>query len=160
MEDHRIDELLSKYWEGETSLQEEQFLQQYFTSGSVRAEHEAFTPLFQFFSHAREEEMKAEIKELPVEEYKEARTRSLRSLNWIVGVAASLVLLLGIFFSSRNDITLTQEEFAYEDTYDSPELAYEEFKKAMYMVSSKMNKGMSTAASTLEKMEPLDEILN
>lgn len=159
MEDHRIDELLSRYWEGETSLQEEQFLQQYFTSGSVREEHEAFAPLFQFFSHAREDEMEAEI-EIPVEEKKEARTRSLRSLNWIIGVAASLVLLLGVFFSSRNDNTLTQEEFVYEDTYDSPELAYEEFKKAMYMVSSKMNKGMSTAASTLEKMEPLDEILN
>ncbi len=159
MEDHRIDELLSKYWEGETSLQEEQFLQQYFSSGSVREEHEAFAPLFQFFSHAREDEMKTEI-EIPVMEKKEARTRSLPSLNWIVGIAASLVLLLGIFFSSRNDDTLTQEEFVYEDTYESPELAYEEFKKAMYMVSSKMNKGMSTAASTLEKMEPLDEILN
>ena len=159
MEDHKIDELLAKYWEGETSLKEESLLRDYFTSGQVRPEHEAISPMFQFFTLARGQEMESEI-EVPSEVTTEAKKGRIRSMNWIIGVAASLVLMIGVFFMTGNDHALQDEDFVYEDTYDNPELAYEEFKKAMYMLSSKMNKGVSTAANTLEKMEPLDEILN
>ena len=51
-------------------------------------------------------------------------------------------------------------DYAYNDTFENPEEAYAEFKKAMAYVSNKMNKGMDTAAKGINKVETLTEILN
>ncbi len=46
-----IDNLLEKYWEGETSVEDEKVLKQYFKSSNVEQEHEAFKDLFVFFDN-------------------------------------------------------------------------------------------------------------
>ncbi|MBK8080845.1 MAG: hypothetical protein IPK25_11490 [Saprospiraceae bacterium] len=43
--DAQINDLLEKYWEGETTVEEENILKSYFQNGQVMPEHEAFTPL-------------------------------------------------------------------------------------------------------------------
>lgn len=42
-----ITDLLNRYWEGETSLEEEKLLQRYFNSGAVDPRLQSFAPLFQ-----------------------------------------------------------------------------------------------------------------
>jgi 23S rRNA A2030 N6-methylase RlmJ len=44
-----IDDLLEKYWNVETSIEEENQLKKYFSSGSVSANHEQYKDLFAFF---------------------------------------------------------------------------------------------------------------
>ena len=46
-----IDNLLEKYWEGETSVEDEKVLKQYFKSSDVEEEHAAFKDLFVFFEN-------------------------------------------------------------------------------------------------------------
>ena len=44
-----IDKLLDKYWNGESSLQDEKDLRAYFLSDSVDEEYQDLIPLFSYF---------------------------------------------------------------------------------------------------------------
>jgi len=43
---HNIDDLLDKYWDGETSLEDEKSLRQYFCSNDIDESHLAYRDLF------------------------------------------------------------------------------------------------------------------
>ncbi|MCB0688157.1 MAG: hypothetical protein KDC53_16585 [Saprospiraceae bacterium] len=157
MEENKIREILEKYWEGETSLEEEKELRSYFASSQVSDEFAPFIPLFTFFEQEQLVEMKSEITK-PVAEKQGGKVINLR---WAINVAASIAIFALMFLVNKQ---LKQEpnanQFAYEDTYQSPEEALKEVKLALLYVSEKMNKGVSTTAHSLEKMQPLDEIIN
>ena len=92
----KIDELLNKYFEGETSCEEERELRRYFTEANVIPEHlQMYRPLFACL----DKEAKAH-QSLPQEtENKKAKTRHLipRRLYYTIGsVAAGLLILVGI----------------------------------------------------------------
>lgn len=156
MEDHKIRALLDKYWEGETSLEEEQNLRSYFASSQVAEEFLPFSPLFNYYQEAQHVRMNKEIKppELP------QISRKTVSLRWLINVAASLVIFIAMFFINRYSKAPATDQYAYQDTYQDPQQAYDEVKKALLFVSTKMNKGVHTATYSLEKMQPLGEILN
>jgi hypothetical protein len=54
MDYKNINHLLEKYWEGETSLQEEETLQQYFNHGNVAPQLEQYQSLFQYFKEEQD----------------------------------------------------------------------------------------------------------
>ncbi len=56
-----IDQLLDKYFEGETSIAEEKTLKAYFNSENIAEEHKAFSNLFQYFIDAKEVKLDKEI---------------------------------------------------------------------------------------------------
>jgi len=101
-----IDILLDKYFQGETSLQEEEELRQYFSQSNVAAKYKAYEPMFNFFV---EERMHADMKQLP----KPAKKISMRI--WIgAAVACSLLIVGGIrFLSVHND--MSNRSVAYID---------------------------------------------
>ena len=45
--------ILDRYWEGETSLKEEQLLKTYFNSNQVAKELESFRPLFVYYKEQK-----------------------------------------------------------------------------------------------------------
>lgn len=49
-----IDRLLDKYFEGQTSLKEEEILRDYFSRKDVDSRHEIYRPMFSFFIEERE----------------------------------------------------------------------------------------------------------
>jgi len=51
-----IDELLNKYFEGETSLQEEEMLRDYFAQSTIDEKYKMYAPMFSFFSQERNEQ--------------------------------------------------------------------------------------------------------
>jgi len=155
MDEDKIRELLDKYWEGDTSLEEEQELKSYFASSQVSDEFAPFTPLFLFFEEEKRIEMESPVAHPPVEK----KGGNIISIKWLINIAASVAVVVAMFFIVRNFSPQQPDQYAFEDTYESPEEAYAEVKKALLYVSSKMNKGVSTAAHSLEKMEPLDEII-
>ncbi|MDH3650547.1 MAG: hypothetical protein OEQ53_12765 [Saprospiraceae bacterium] len=160
MDSKQIRELLERYWEGETSLEEELQLKKYFAQDYVAEDLEAHQAMFQFFTAESAIKMRQSIR-LPIEGAGGARTRRLTHTKWLRNMAAAIVVALGLFFIfSPKQEKLEIRAFAQLDTYDSPELAYEEAKKALFYLSGKMNKGVSTAASSLDKMKTLDEIVN
>lgn len=143
-------ELLNKYWEGQTSLEEERELRDYFSKGSVAPEHEMYRSIFNTFEDENAMEMNAEFdafakltpEEQPVDSSK------LRVLKGI-GIAAGLAALLAV---GSHYIGSTSASTAV-DTYDDPKEAYYATVQALQLVSTKLNNGR-------ENLKPLEEINN
>lgn len=78
-----IKELLDRYWEGETSLEEERSIKAYFNSGHVDERLKSVSPMFQAFREEKEVQLKAKAKSV-----------SIRPQMYMWAMAASLALLL------------------------------------------------------------------
>lgn len=141
-----INNLLSKYWEAETSLHDEEVLIDYFKSGNVAPEHKQYQDLFQYFDYAANIQLEAKITSLPT-----ASKYSLRR-NFI-GIAASLLLMISAGFfivnnymyshnGNSNAIEITEEEEALRITRDA--LAY---------LSIKLDESSRNITSDVQKME-------
>ncbi len=126
MELSNIEKLLEKYFEGQTTISEEKELKVYFTRETVPSHLESYKDMFQYFS---EESTITATKDLKL------HTRKKSRYAWI-GMAASIALIAGIFLT-KTDQTNKKELGTYED----PEIALQETKKILNMVSQYMNEG-------------------
>ena len=131
MELVKIEALLDKYFEGQSTLQEEQQLSEYFTGDSVDPSLAAYTPMFAGFKQAREEVLEKQP-ELPQQQ---ANNR-----NWWYGIAAMLIVALGIasfMWGNANGLTAEEQEAL---------AAYEEARSSLKLLSENMNKGTESIA--------------
>ncbi|WP_042372209.1 hypothetical protein [Bacteroides neonati] len=93
-----IETLLTKYFEGETTCEEERELRQFFTSGIVPEQLEMYRPMFAFLA----EENKTDKKKgaVPTAHTSVDNNRILHPRRILLyslgGIAAGLLLLLGI----------------------------------------------------------------
>jgi hypothetical protein len=129
MELDRIEILLEKYFEGETSIAQEKELQDYF-SGDVAQHLEQYKPMFGYFSVAREQQFEQNI---PLQ------SKKRRVVAWL-SVAASIVVLVGVGTFAYINQTQSQDL----GTYDSPEEAFRETQKALAMLSDHVNTGVES----------------
>lgn len=157
-----IKKLLDKYWEGETSIAEESQLRDYFNQDEVAASLKEYKPLFVYVkqeqSRAISDDFEAKLKEaiaieekVVVEEKNLAKTKSLRFI--LLRVAAAAVFVFGVFFLYQKNGLQQQKELVWEDTYEDPEEAYVKAKEVLLLLSTKLNKGTGTAASSMKKAE-------
>ncbi|WP_197027669.1 hypothetical protein [Prevotella sp. 10(H)] len=92
---NEIDNILEKYFEGLTSLEEEKTLRQYFRQPEIEERHKMYAPMFNFFSEER--------KEISIEKKK----RKIPLYAW-VSIAASILLLItvkSIFFDMNEEVS-------------------------------------------------------
>jgi len=134
MELQNIKNLIERYFDGTTSIREEQKLKTYFSSNKIAPELEKYRGLFSYFSKEQQEENTREIVINP----------KTRFNFWI---AASVVVTLGL------GIVLLQPKDSDLGTFDDPEIALQETQKALRLVSENINKGK-------EKMGYLQEFEN
>lgn len=140
MEDKKyIRELLDKYLEGLTSLEEERILARYFEKEDVPREFKSEAEWFRNASNNKipdgdilnlEKEMSQWV------DSQDRNERQIRFRSWTIGIAAGLALLIGATFfiqHSRNN--------KLRDTYQDPQIAYLEAKKVLMYVSQTLNKG-------------------
>lgn len=133
MELHKIETLLEKYFEGATTIAEENELKAYFSSPDVAQHLEPYRPMFGYFSIAREQQFEPTI---PL------RTKKRKMVAWL-SVAASVVVLAGAgTFAYFNYGTATKSQEL--GTYDSPEEAFRETQKALAMLSDHVNTGVES----------------
>ncbi len=111
---NRIDELLEKYYAGETLLCEEEELRIYFESEEVEDCHLSQKPIFVFFSGKREELTEEKVSIAVAK--KQTRAISL-GLFYRVGIAASalLVLSLGIRTLYNQNSLSPEKSIVYMD---------------------------------------------
>ena len=133
MESHNIETLLDKYFDGETSLNEERQLQDYFSSPSVAQHLEHYRPMFGYFAKEREQRFDGT---LPLQPGKRNVVR------WL-SVAASVVVLLGVGMFAYNNLDATSAKGEL-GTYDSPEMAFQETQKALDMLAAHVNTGVES----------------
>jgi len=126
----RIEQLVEKYFEGETSIAEENELKVYFSSSDVAQHLKQYQSIFGYFNQAKAEQFKVKI---PLHSKK-------RSLTWL-SIAASVVVLFGVgtFMYMNSTETPTPSEYG---TYSDPEVALKETQKALDMVSEQLNTGI------------------
>lgn len=139
MKQERIAVLLEKYWQAETTVEEERELAEYFRGPGVPPEWESYRELFSFF------EQKAQIKPGPELERKVMESiRPRRHMAWWAA-AAVIMLMLGLeplFRQAPEKVHMEHPALVMTDTYDDPEQALAAVQKALFTVSKKMNKGL------------------
>ncbi|MFT5216902.1 MAG: hypothetical protein ACI83H_002035 [Glaciecola sp.] len=121
-----IEKLLEKYDNGETTLQEEQQLKNYFSKETVAPHLEVYKPMFVYFLQTKKERF---TKTIPLQSKK---TYTL--YKWI-SVAAIAILMFAVYTQVGNQPVglsdLSQDEF----------MAYNQTVEAFNLLASKFNKG-------------------
>lgn len=127
MELHKLESLLKRYDDGETSLEEEKLLKKYFHSENVPNHLKEYEVIFNF----SEEEKKI---------HHPGKFKLKSDRKWYaVGIAASILIAVGVFtFQENEQQNLSQNELG---TIETPEEAYYKAKEALQMVAQIMNNG-------------------
>ncbi len=128
MELHKVESLLKRFDEGETTLEEEKLLKEYFRSEKAPKHLGVYDRIFTF----SEEEKKI----LYPGQWK---LKSHRKWYAIIGIAASILMAFGILtFHENNQQNFNQNELG---TIETPEEAYYKAKETLQMVAQIMNNG-------------------
>lgn len=155
MDSNRLNELLNKYWNCETSLEEEQQLREHFKGRDIPEELKETAGLFRYFEESKKKSLsdisfdRTVIAKLhaPPKKGKVARL-FYNSMRIAAGVA---VVMVATWFIRTEVRKTTPQEVV--DTYDDPKLAFEETKKALMMIS----KSFGTAEEQAKKINMFNE---
>ncbi len=143
----KVRKMLERFYRGETSLEEERWLQDYLSSTTVPEELLADQELFMALEERDDtipvpRDLNAKIlNTIDREEKSSLRTRRI-SLYSISGLAAGLLALIAVYvFFLRTDTPLLLSARHSIDTYEDPMDAYQEAKKTLAYVSGKLSTG-------------------
>jgi hypothetical protein len=158
--------ILERFYRGETSLEEEKKLQDYFSSTKVPEEFIPDKELFQAFGseneiHVPDDLNRKIIASIDRAERKAVRTRRI-SVFSLSGLAAGLLVMIAVylFFIRKDDSHSFLASGQWSDTYEDPVEAYTEAKRTMMYVSAKLNQGTDELKyiKEVKKTEPLQSL--
>ena len=170
MDYKRVENLLDKYFNGETEVHEEQQLQNYFNSNEVHEDLLSYQPLFQYFNEEKVLTLSDDFDQKLLQQLSQTENRQFKQRRLypiLMRVAAAAVLAIGVFFAFRqmNQVN-QQDQLGYIKATDStemkemtPEEAYEEVMAALALVSSKLNKGEKKALESLGQIDKATKII-
>lgn len=136
----RIEKLIEKYFEGETSSAEEIELKVYFSSSDVAQHLKQYQPVFSYFSKAKEQNSEQQISLVPT-----ILDKKRPMVMWI-SIAASVLVMVGVgtyMFTKSNQQPTNSSDYG---TYDNPEKALEETQRALALVSEHLNTGIESVS--------------
>lgn len=145
MDSEHIHRLLEKYWKCETTLEEEEQLRRYFQQSDPPETLRDIAPLFQHLQESRQTEIVDPTFTKKV--LGKLATRNKATQRWLYNTmriaAGVLVLVLAVWLIRievrKNDPSPTA------DTYSDPEIAFEETKKALLMISKSFGRAEEQA---------------
>jgi hypothetical protein len=147
----QVKQVLEKYWEGNTSVEEEFALKNFFSSDAVPEELRKYQPLFLW---------KTEQLQLKGSQILETKFRRTASLQWYVflKIAAMilLVLTLGIGFYTHYQQERYMDKI-FSETYSNPEDALQETKIVIGKISSVLNLAKDKQAE-MEELDSLEQL--
>lgn len=135
-----IEELLERYYEGETTLEEEKQLRQFFQKEAIPAHLQRHAAQFRYFAEARNQHPSAAFtSQLATKLSAPERGKVISLTGWMMRIAASVVLLLvgfagGSFYNQwQTDRTETPAIASADDASSAQEikkvLAFEQLPK-------------------------------
>jgi hypothetical protein len=139
MESQKIHILLQKYFDAETTLDEENELITYFTSGEVDETLKMYVPMFSGMKELSVDEnpdLGDDLMNYILESEHKEKLRYRWMWQMVTGVAASviLVMLAVNFYGDQNQ---------WKDTYTNPDQAYAEASKTLHFVAGKYHEGLA-----------------
>jgi hypothetical protein len=152
MDSEKIHELLNRYWNCETSLEEEKQLQDYFRDQSVPESLRDTANLFRYFDEQKQKKLADVSFDKEVIRKLSPKGKSTSLLFNSMRIAAGIVVLLVAVWLVRMEVRKTSP-VEMVDTYNDPRMAFEETKKALMMIS----KSFSTAEQQAKKINLFNE---
>lgn len=145
-----IEQWLELYFEGESSLAQEQKLRAYFTDNDVAPHLEKYTALFSAFAKAKQERYTGEIN-LPKK----------KAFSPVFSIAASILVLIGLFlfFNNNNNRNNNNNTNDY-GTYKDPEVVALKTKQALFMMGSFIDQSTSKLNALNEFDKTTDKYIN
>ncbi len=145
MDYSEIKNLLEKYFDGLTSLNEEIALKKYFSNNNIHNDFKKFESVFNFYE--------TESKLINNKDF----IFKIKSKNKIwLQLAASLLLIAGLStFIYFNNFKTENEGLG---TYQNPEIAFKETQKALKMLSENVNLGVASVAYINEYQKTKNKI--
>lgn len=147
--------LLEKYYNGETSLEEEALLKQLFTEQEdfdVSADTTVDKDLMRMLSEQPKVDDKLIIESIQseVDKWQQSDTKHRKryaSMTAVLSSAATIALAIGftLFFTAKSNTSLLV------DTYDDPQLALLETQRVLALIGSKINRAK-------DELEPLSHL--
>ncbi len=141
-----MDELKKKYWKGRTDRDEERSLKNRPFSHDTTHVEDIY---FQYLNEKKNE--KINFPDFDVEiirkiKGQQGEQRFISKIGyWRLAAAVIILITAGILFFNNQSGTQTSapppENLVLTDTYNDPEKAFEETKKALLFISNKLNKG-------------------
>ena len=161
MDDQMIRQLLDRYFAGETTLEEEAQLRRAFQQRELPEDLLPFRPLFRYFEQERDAQLGQGFEQRLLEQINEkpeaghtAIVRRLPVQRWAVGIAAAVVLALGLFWLYPPATFQQQKEVAAIDwskyEVDDPEEAFKITQSALLQASQELNQGTKVAAEEFD----------
>ena len=150
------DNLLEKYFKGETNPIEEKALENYFAGSDVHPEHQPFEAIFKDQVWLEFPEMQAD----PLEKIDFNATAKRRSLHLLRKIAASLLIGITIAFFGQSIIRNNSTDFAMDQFEPaSEEEALEQTLIALELLSNKFNNSTETLEKGLNGMKRASKLI-
>jgi len=155
METKRINELLERFFDGQTSIAEEQELRAYFASDEIDAELLPYKELFVGIGQLQAEkdaQLEEELMDFILESEHKEKNKLRYLWQAVSAVAAILLITLLVFNYQSGDI-------GWKDTYKDPDIAYTEASKTLRYVAARYKQGIGGLQSidkVNQAFRPLD----
>ncbi|GFD92890.1 hypothetical protein KUL156_22120 [Alteromonas sp. KUL156] len=153
MELANIEKLLDKYLDAETTLQEEQTLQEYFTSNNVAPHLQEYSMMFGYFKQSKDETFTKTIQLKP--------EKTKKNWQWL-SVAASVVLLFSVFMGNE-EYKKYQQRKQFAQIKEALQLVSVNLNKgndALYAVSNNLKKGNDAIEQLGAYEETVNKVIN
>lgn len=143
-----IEQLVDRYFDGETTLEEEQILRSFFRQENVPTQLKAYQDLFRYEDKAGKlelgEDFDAKILEAIGQPVVKARSISLKvRLQPFYRAAAIVAIILTVGNAAQRSFTANEEEMtgteSYTSTYTEPSASLQQVTTAVNMVSEERN---------------------
>jgi hypothetical protein len=149
-----INETLSKFYQGNSTLEEERFLREYFANQNIpeefRVERELFLAYENNFSDDMgidfDSELTSAIARADATKVIDIKKRNRYLIVYAAAASIAILLSLGLFFNQMKG------DYVFSDTFDDPYLAMQETQRVLSLFGSKMQ----IAKSELENLEKLN----
>jgi hypothetical protein len=132
MELYRIEILLEKYFQAETTKAEEQELKAYFSSNNVAQHLEQYQSIFGYFAQSKTDSMHAQLV-LP-------KQNKVKKYNLSIAAAVLVLLGIGVYTWKSKEANAPKSLTEIND----PEVAFRETQKALALLSEHLNTGIES----------------
>ena len=145
MDSKHIEALLEKYWNAETTLEQEQELREFFQGTDVPENLNEAAVLFRYFENEKSKKLNENFDADVTKKVQQRQGGKIIPMtNWfqIARVAAGIIVVVAAVYLIGVD--RTSKEIA--DTESDPKLAFEQTKKALLMISKNFHKAQREAS--------------
>ncbi len=170
MDYKRIEQLLERYWNCETSVEEENELRAFFSDNDIPETLRSYKDIFVYQSLQQDMKISSDFDTRMLSQVEEEPVR-IRKVSFIRKIYPLMraAVVVGVFLALSNvvhhtmfkdDVPMDYNYDAYTDTYTDPEIAYETVSSALMILSEGLNNSQakhSTDSLRVEKTESIGE---